>query len=120
MFVLNKSELKNLRSQFATSSWGGVRYAPMAFTNLGVSMLSSVLNSERAIEINIQIMRTFNRLSQMIASHEKLRRYIKDLEQKYNTRLDKHEHSIHAIFEALNQLLEAKVKPVAKIGFLRS
>ena len=119
MFTLNAKEHRNLRTQFATSSWGGIRYAPMAFTDLGVSMLSSVLNSERAIEINIQIMRTFNRLSQMISSHEKLKRYIKDLEQKYNKRLDENENSIHAIFQTLNQLLDDKSKSPSKIGFLR-
>ena len=67
MFVLNKSEFKNLRSQFATSSWGGSRYIPMAFTEQGVAMLSAVLNSPRAIVVNIQIMRLFVKMRQMIS-----------------------------------------------------
>jgi hypothetical protein len=70
MFELSKEEFKNLRSQFVTSSWGGVRYRPYAFTEQGVAMLSSVLKSERGIRVNIQIMRAFIKLRQFAQTHE--------------------------------------------------
>src|SRR5579872_1175806 len=66
MFELTKEEFENLRSQIGTSSWGGVRYMPMAFTEQGVAMLSSVLNSARAIKVNIQIIRVFTRMREML------------------------------------------------------
>src|SRR5687768_5455797 len=72
MFVLTSKEFTNLRSQIATSSWGGTRYPPMAFTEQGIAMLSSVLNSPRAIAINIQIMRVFVKMRQMITSYKDL------------------------------------------------
>lgn len=66
MFEMTKDEQEILRSQFVTSSWGGTRYLPMAFTEQGVAMLSSVLNSKRPIQVNIQIMRAFTKLRQML------------------------------------------------------
>ena len=75
MFQLRQKESKNLRSQFVTSSWGGRRYLPYAFTEHGVAMLSSVLNSKQAILTNVQIMRTFGKLREILATH-------KDLSQK--------------------------------------
>src|SRR4030042_6237664 len=69
MFQLTSEEFQNLRSQIVTSSWGGQRYFPYAFTENGVAMLSSVLNSERAVDVNIQIMRTFTRLREMLLTH---------------------------------------------------
>jgi hypothetical protein len=65
-----------------TSRWGGTRYAPMAFTEHGILMLSSVLNSERAVQVNIQIMRTFTKIRRMLSTHEDLKRKIEDMEQK--------------------------------------
>jgi hypothetical protein len=85
MFVLIKHEFNNLRSQFVTSSWGGMRYVPMAFTEQGVAMLSSVLNSDRAIQVNIQIMRVFTQLRQMLATHKELAHKLHELEQKICT-----------------------------------
>ena len=76
MFELTKEEFQNLRSQFVTSSWGGPRYIPMVFTEQGVAMLSSVLHSESAIQVNIQIMRAFIQLRSMLATHEDLKRKI--------------------------------------------
>ena len=70
MFELDKEELEILRSQIGTSSWGGVRYAPMAFTEQGVAMLSSVLNSERAVQVNIHIIRVFTRVREMLLTHK--------------------------------------------------
>ena len=74
--------ISNLRSQFATSSWGGRRYLPYAFTEQGVAMLSSVLRSKRAIHVNVEIMRTFVRLRRMLASNEELARKLATLEKK--------------------------------------
>jgi len=110
MFELNDEEHENLRCQFGTSSWGGTRYKPMAFTEQGVAMLSSVLNSKRAIQVNIQIMRAFNKLRQMLAAHEDLKRKIEAMEARYDKQFQ-------IVFEAIRQLLEEDEKPKRKIGF---
>jgi hypothetical protein len=80
MFILNKKEFANLRSQFASSSWGGDRYPPMVFTEQGVAMLSSVINTPRAVAVNIQIMRVFIKMRQMIFSYKELLKRIEKLE----------------------------------------
>ena len=72
MFELSSQEFNDLMSQFGTSSWGGPRYVPMAFTELGVIMLASVLNSERAMQVNIQIVRVFTKMREILASHKEL------------------------------------------------
>ena len=113
MFELSKEEWKNLRCHFGTSSWGGIRYAPMAFTEQGVAMLSSVLNSDRAIEVNIAIMRAFVQLRKMIASNDELVRKLRELEH----RLEKHDKDIGLIFEAIRELMTPPEKPPKKIGF---
>jgi len=84
MFELTKTEFENLRSQIVISSWGGLRYAPMAFTEQGVAMLSSVLRSKRAIKVNIQIMRVFIKLRKMYIHHEDLKQKIIAQERKYD------------------------------------
>jgi len=93
-----------------TSSWGGTRYAPMAFTEQGVAMLSSVLRSRRAIQVNIQIMRAFTRLRQMLAGYAELRNKIEKMEEKYD-------QNFQVVFEAIKQLLEVEVRPKRRIGF---
>lgn len=98
MFQLNPEEFANLKSQFVTSSWGGIRTAPYAFTEQGVAMLSSVLHSERAIQVNIEIMRAFVRLRQMLASNAELARKLSALEKKYDVRFK-------AVFEAIHELM---------------
>ncbi len=114
MFQLRKKEFENLRSHFGTSSWGGTRYMPLAFTEQGVAMLSSVLNSDRAIEMNIAIMRAFVQLRKTLDSHAKLARKLADLEQ----RLEGHNEQIQTIFEAIRQLITAPDKTAKKkIGF---
>jgi hypothetical protein len=80
MFELSKSEVKNLRCQVGTSRWGGTRYPPFAFTEQGVAMLSSVLRSKRAIQVNIQIMRIFLQLRRMLETHKDLKRKIEEME----------------------------------------
>ena len=110
MFELTKDEFENLRSQIVTSSWGGTRYFPMAFTEQGVAMLSSVLNSKRAIQVNIQIMRAFTRLRQMLSTHEELKKKIEAMERKYD-------ENFRIVFDAIKQLLDIDEKPRKKIGF---
>jgi hypothetical protein len=110
MFELSKAEFAHLRSQFVTSSWGGIRYAPMAFTEHGVLMLSSVLKNERAIQVNIQIMRTFLKFRNMLSTNEEFKRKIEDIEKRYDERFE-------IIFHTLDQLLTVENKPKKKIGF---
>ncbi|PTN35179.1 ORF6N domain-containing protein [Desulfonatronum sp. SC1] len=112
MFELSTDELENWRCQFGTSNSDkmGLRYPPMAFTEQGVAMLSSVLNSKRAIQVNIQIMRAFTKLRQMLATHDDLRRKIEDMEAKYD-------EQFRVVFEALRQLLEGD-EPGRRFGFV--
>lgn len=88
----------------------GLRHLPMAFTEQGVAMLSSVLNSKRAIQVNIQIMRAFTQLRQMLATHADLKTKIEAMESKYD-------EQFQVVFEAIRQLLEEDEKPKRKIGF---
>jgi hypothetical protein len=116
MFVLTYKEFANLRSQIVTSSsgqWGGTRYRPMAFTEQGVAMLSSVLRSKRAVRVNIEIMRAFVRLREILLAHKDLARKLKELEK----RLEKHDEDIGLIFEAIRELMTPPDTPPKKIGF---
>ena len=109
MFQLTKDEFQNLRSQIVTSSWGGRRYQPYAFTEQGVAMLSSVLGSKRAVQVNIQIMRAFVSLRKEALRYEGLWKKIKAMERKYDKRFK-------IVFEVISKLLGPK-KPKKKIGF---
>ena len=114
MLVLTRQEVMNLRSQIATSRWGGERYLPCVFTEQGVAMLSSVLNSERAIQVNIAIMRAFVKLRQILSTHKELAYKLKELE----ARIGKHDEDIGSIFEAIRQLMAPPPEPPKrKIGF---
>lgn len=114
MFQLNEKEFENLKSQIVISSWGGAhRSRPYAFTEQGVAMLSSVLHSKRAIQVNIAIMRAFVRLRGIISSHKELAHKLQELERK----IVKHDADIQAIFKAIQQLIEAPQKPKRRIGF---
>ncbi len=104
MFELSKQELADLRCQFGTSSWGGARYSPLAFTEQGVAMLSSVLNSERAITVNIQIIRIFTRMRQLLSTHKEI---LQKLEQLEKNDLE-HDEKLVLIFQYLKQLEQAK------------
>jgi hypothetical protein len=117
MFELTKEEFQNWRSQFVTSKGDrmGLRYKPMVFTEQGVAMLSSVLNSQRAVEVNIAIIRAFVHLRRMISTHSELARNLKKLEE----RLDDHDEKILVIFEAIKKLIEDDEKPKKKIGYLK-
>lgn len=112
MFQLTNQEVVHLRSQFATSSMGGGRRnAPLAFTEQGVAMLSSVLGSERAIRINIEIMRAFVRLRGLISTHKDLARKLDELEKKYDAQF-------RVIFDAIRKLMEpTPVPPKRRTGF---
>ena len=113
MFKLTKEEFENLRCQIGTSSWGGQRYLPYAFTENGVAMLSGILNSKRAIQVNIQIMRTFTKIREMILTHKELKQNIEKIEQ----RVEGHEQYFKIVFDALKQLMEPDIKTSKKIGF---
>ncbi|HEX4593218.1 MAG TPA: ORF6N domain-containing protein [Bryobacteraceae bacterium] len=113
MFRLSRKEMEILRSQIVTSSWGGRRNSPYAFTEQGVAMLSSVLNSERAVQVNIAIMRAFVKLREILATHRELAEKIEDLEKKYR----QHDTKIQAVFDAIRQLLQPPVSPRRRIGF---
>ena len=112
MFVFSPSEFADWRSQFVTSKNDkmGLRHAPMTFTEQGVAMLSTVLNSERAIEVNIQIMRAFVRLRQILSTHADLAKKLEALEQKYDSQF-------RVVFEAIRALMEEPEQPKRKIGF---
>ena len=113
MFVLTNQEVRNLRSQIATSSWGGTRYIPMAFTEQGVAMLSSVLNSKRAIDVNIAIMRAFVRMREILTTNKEFSEKLKIMEEQ----LAEHDEQFQVVFEAIKQLISEEEKPKQKIGF---
>jgi hypothetical protein len=114
MFQLSREEFENLKSQFVTSSWGGLRRAlPYAFTEQGVAMLSSVLRSERAVQVNVAIMRAFVSLRRMLVSHETLARKLAELE----SRLEGHDRAIKSVFDAFRELMAPPVKPRHEMGF---
>lgn len=115
MFQLTSEEWSSLKFHSGTSKKGrgGRRFLPYAFTEQGIAMLSSVLNSKRAIQINIQIMRAFVKLREILSTHKELAQKLKKLELK----IDSHDQQIQAIFEVINQLLTTPEKPKRKIGF---
>ena len=120
MFQLTPEEFENLRLQSDTSSlrsrsvtsnqWGGRRYPPYAFTAQGVAMLSSVLRSQRAVHVNIEIMRAFVRLRQMLGTHKELARRLDELEKKYDAQFK-------GVFDAIRQLMTPPVPTRRPIGF---
>jgi hypothetical protein len=112
VFQLTKEEVENLKSQIVTSSLGhgGRRKLPLVFTEHGVLMLSSVLKSERAVSVNIQIVRTFIKLREMLSKYKDLREKIEGIEKKYD-------HRFKVVFDTLKQLLKEEDKPKNKIGF---
>lgn len=114
MFQLTQAEMENWKSQIVISNKDkmGLRKAPYAFTENGVAMLSSVLSSERAVEANIQIMRTFTRLRELLLTHKDLQRKITDMEKKYDSQFK-------VVFDAIRQLMTPPVLKKGKIGFRR-
>ena len=115
MFQLTKAEFENLIFQFGTSSWGGTRSLPFAFTEQGVAMLSGVLNSDKAIQVNIQIMRIFTKIREMLVENLSLRIEVENIKKKMSNQ----DKSIELVFSYLDELIEKQEKPkaVRKIGF---
>jgi len=103
LLTLTEKEFKNLKCHFGTSSWGGTRKPPIAFTEHGILMLSSVLKSKRAVQVNIQIMRTFTKLRRMLSGYEELKQKIDVMEKKYDGQFK-------IVFEAIKQLLDPPQK----------
>mgnify|MGYP001559560223 CR=1 FL=1 len=110
LLQLTREEFRNLIRHFGRSSWGGTRKLPFAFTEHGILMLSSVLNSKRAIQVNIQIMRTFTRLRELLAGHKELRRKIEEMEKKYD-------YQFKMVFDAIKKLLDPPRNRKEPIGF---
>jgi len=115
MFQLTHKEWESLRSQFAISKKGrgGRRYTPFVFTEHGVLMLSSVLNSKRAIQVNIQVMRIYTKLKGMLLTHKDILSKLEKLERKTN----KHDGNFKTVFDFLKELLNPRTKPMRRIGF---
>lgn len=111
MFQLSKEEFDNLRSQSVTSSWGGRRYPPYAFTEQGVAMLSSVLRSKRAVQVNVEIMRAFVRLREMLAGNREQVEQLARLEQKYDKQFK-------VVFDVIRRLMEPESVKKRPIGFI--
>ncbi len=113
MFQLTQEEFKNLTFQNGTSKWGGTRTMPYAFTEQGVAMLSSVLNSDVAIEVNIRIIRIFTKLREMLLTHKDILLKLEQLEKQ----VVQNSEEIQLIFNALKGLLNPVQEPRKKIGF---
>jgi ORF6N domain len=106
MFRLTKTEFENLRSQIATSSWGGARYLPLAFTEQGVAMLSGVINSSKAIAMNIAIMRAFITMRKLILNNKNIEEKFSQIDDKFSTQ----DAQFSQIYEAIENLLDDKVE----------
>lgn len=110
MFRLTKNEFDNLKFQFGTSSWGGTRKLPRAFTEHGILMLSSVLKNSNATKVNIQIMRTFVKLRRILHSHKELLKKVNEMEKKYD-------NQFKIVFDAIKKLMFSSQNPKRIIGF---
>ncbi|MET4083437.1 hypothetical protein ABIB40_003408 [Pedobacter sp. UYP30] len=113
MFQLDETEFSDLKSQNATSSWGGRRKLPNAFTEHGVLMLSSVLNSKQAIKVNIQIMRIYTRIREMLLKHKDI--FIKV--EQFEKQMMKQDEKIELLFNYLSKFIEKDEQPRTRIGF---
>ncbi len=113
MFELTEDEALSLRSQIVTSKKGGTKYLPFEFTEQGVAMLSSVLNSEKAIEVNIAIMRAFVQMRKFFETNKELAEKIEELERTVSS----HDEDILLIFETIKQLMHKKNQPMEPVGF---
>ncbi|MDQ8003824.1 MAG: ORF6N domain-containing protein [Pedobacter sp.] len=113
MFQLTDDEWQNLKSQIATSSWGGRRKLPFVFTEHGVLMLSSILNSPQAVQVNIQIVRIFTRLRNLLSEHTELKLEIANIKKH----LQNHDKNIELVFSYLDKLIDKQAEPRKQIGF---
>ena len=122
MFQLTPIEFEILKFQFGTSRWGGTRKMPYAFTEQGVAMLSSVLNSKTALDVNIQIIRVFTKMREMLSTHKDVLIKLAQLEKKIlkqEVRTNAHAEEIRKLFEAINQLMIPIHKPRKRVGYKR-
>lgn len=118
LLELTAEEFANLKSQFATSSWGGRRKLPLAFTEHGALMAATVLNSSRATEVSVYVVRAFVQLRDLLAGNKELARRLKDLERRLERRLDDHDQAIAEILAAIRQLMAPPPgSPKRRIGF---
>ena len=111
MFQLSPEEAVAIRSQFVTVSKRNIRYLPYAFTEHGIIMAASILNSRRAIDASVYVVRAFVRLRKMISTHKDLARKLNDLEKKYDGQFQ-------IVFEAIRQIIQVEEKPKKRIGFI--
>ena len=119
MFELSESEFKNWRSQFVMSNADkmGLRYAPMAFTEQGIAMLSGVLHSQQAIEVNIAIMRTFVKIRQLISQNQIISSQLQEFERISKEKWAEHDEKFALVFRAIEQIIEQKNEPREPVGF---
>jgi hypothetical protein len=117
MFQLTARELENLRSQFATSSWGGRRYRPFAFTEHGAIMAATVLNSPRAVEMSVYVVRAFVQLRELLGSNRELARRFAQLEARLDKKLTEHDAAMTAILSAIRELMNPPAPKRRSIGF---
>ena len=118
MFQLTSDEFENLKSHFATSSWGGRRKLPLAFTEHGAIMAASVLNSDRAVQMSVYVVRAFVRLRERVASNQQLSQRLDELERCLNHKLATHDETIAELIKALRQLMTTEAPPGRPIGFI--
>ncbi len=118
MFQLTKKEFENLKFQIGISSWGGTRSLPYAFTEQGVAMLSGILNSDKAINVNIQIMRIFTKMREILTDTLSIKLEIAEIKKK----LENQDKNIELVFSYLDELIDKQEnpKPKKKIGFKRT
>lgn len=122
MFELTKKEWINLRSQIASSSWGGLRYMPFAFTEHGVTMLASILNTDKAVKMSIAVVRAFISLKQVAILHKDLAVQLAELRNELHERIGEHDTQLAAIYDAIENLLDDKTEKKSweereRIGF---
>jgi hypothetical protein len=117
MFQLSAQEIEDLRSQFATSSWGGRRYRPFAFTEDGAIQAANVLNSPRAVAMGIYVVRAFVQLRELLNSNKELARQFAQLESRLNNKLADHDQAIAAILSAIRELMNPPAPKRRGIGF---
>ena len=118
VFQLSAAEFANLKSQFATSSWGGKRKLPLAFTEHGAIMAAMVLNSARATEVSVYVVRAFVQLRDTVIAHKELARRLDELEARIERKLSTHDQAIASILDAIRQLMAPSEPKKRPIGFV--
>src|SRR5271163_4732185 len=117
LFELTAEEFSNLKSHFATSSWGGRRKRPLAFTEHGAIQAATILNSPRAVEMSVYVVRAFVKLREVLSTNRELARRFEQLESRLNSKLTEHDEAIAAILSAIRELMRPRDPPRRGIGF---